>query len=220
VFDGNDSLKKDKDFFSDWYKNMHKNPKFQRAVYDYLMDTDVAEDFNFDKQRPMTDAHRDIQRRSMNREMKFILHYITEAWDAEHGSHQQPLAGGRFFKLYEAFSGTSNFGEKPNPGSFGSKVRNFLKKHGMYSENDQEINAFHKRKNGQGYIEWVFDREKAFNWLKEKGFTDYETFQSLPPGVEYWGFPRQGTAEFKPGGMYEAENNRCAYWAERIRETM
>tara|TARA_R110002153_G_scaffold187768_1_gene340737 strand:+ start:75 stop:2519 length:2445 start_codon:yes stop_codon:yes gene_type:complete len=220
VYDGNDSLKKDKDFFSDWYKKYHKNPKFQRAVYDYLMDTDVADDFNFDKQRPMTDAHRDIQRRSMNREMKFILHYITEAWDAQHGSHQQPLAGGRFFKLYEAFSGTSNFGEKPNPGSFGSKVRNFLKKHGMYSEKDQEINAFHKRKNGQGYIEWVFDREKAFNWLKEKGFTDYETFQSLPPGVEYWSFPRHGTPEYKPGGMYEAENNRCAYWAERIRETM
>ena len=93
------SLKKDTDFFSDWYKKYHKNPKFQRAVYDYLMDTDVADDFNFDKQRPMTDAHRDIQRRSMNREMKFILHYITEAWDAQHGSHQQPLAGGRFFKL-------------------------------------------------------------------------------------------------------------------------
>ena len=37
VFDGNDSLEGNKVFFDDWYENLAPDPKFQRAVYDFLM---------------------------------------------------------------------------------------------------------------------------------------------------------------------------------------
>ena len=220
VYDANNSLKEDRDFFTEWYKKYHYNPKFQRAVYEYLMETEVDEDFNFDKQRPITQAHKDIQRRSMCREMKFILHYITEAWDTTYGSDQMPLGGGRLFQLFESYCGPSNYGEKPNPGSFGSRLRNFLKKHGVFSENGEERKAFHKRKNSFGYVEWVIDREQGYDWLKRKNFIDYTFFEKLPRGVDYWGFPRRGTPEYKTGPYADEDNSKCAYWAERIRETM
>ena len=118
----------------------------------------------------------------MEPETKFILYYITDGWDINYGNDQKPLMCDRFFKIYQIFLSPT---KSKNLGSFGSKVRNCLKRHGMYSENDQEINAFHKRKNGSGYIEWVIDREKAFNILKENGLVDYASFNNLPRGKDY-----------------------------------
>ncbi len=217
VLDGNASLKGNKEFFDNFYKVLAPDSKFQRAVYDYLMGQDV-ENFDFVKQRPDTDGHKEIQRRSMTREQKFIIHYITDAWGHQYGG-DKPLESGNFFKLFEEFCGQSNLSEKPNPGGFGARLRNLLKKNGVYSEKNEARNAFHKTTNEYGYMVWNIDRKKAFEWIKSKGFTDYENYESLPIGITYWSSPRRGTPEYKEGAFDDTVNRTAQFFANRIRET-
>ena len=216
VYDGNDSLKGDTEFFNNFYKKLAPDPRFQRAVYDYLMEQEV-QDFNW-ADRPVSEAYKEIRMSSLPKEAKFLIHLITQAWPFQYGSKGKlgGLEARYLFALFESYCGQSNYNEKPNPSGFGSRLRNFLKKQSVYSEKDEERRAFHKELNTMGYTTWIIDREMAFNWLKKENFTTHENFEDLHPGIQYWGFPHKNTPEYKDG-QYEA--NSCRFWAERIRHT-
>ena len=183
VCDGNDSLKGNKAFFADWYKNLAPEPKFQRAVYDFLMQQNV-ENFDWDKGRPLTEGHREIQHRSMPKDLKFIIHFVTDGWGYEF--ENVPIEGANLFRLFEAFCGPSQLVQTPTAGGFGSKLRNTLKKLNLFSDGDQPENAFHKRINNNGCTVWHINRRAAFEGIKSQKFTEYDTFDSLPSGISYY----------------------------------
>ena len=186
VFDGNTDLKDKNDFWTNFYDDWSCDPVHQKAVHDYLMKVDL-EGFDFWKERPITDAYREIRSASLPNEIKFLVHFITEAFPV---TLAPPGADMRGYDLYQVFDNFSPSSNETNAARFGTRLRNFLKTKGVYSEGTETRNIFHKSRGANGVV-WQIDRLRAFEWLQFQNFT---SLTELPPPISY----RNSHGDFDP----------------------
>ena len=98
VYDGNNSLKGNKAFFDRFYDELMPNPKFQRAVYDYLMEQDVES-----VDEPATLMKRTKKSNDFFTQRSQVhVHFITQGYD-QFGTDDRPLKGE--LQLFDAFCG-------------------------------------------------------------------------------------------------------------------
>ncbi len=178
VFDGNTSLKGDRDFWTHFYDVWAIDPVHQKAVHDYLLNVDLT-GFDFWRERPITEAYREIRSASLPSEIKFLVHFIIDAYPVTLQPPGSSIKGYDLYRIYDRYSPSAN--ETNNPARFGTRLRNFLRTKGKYSEGSQERNIFHKSRGADG-VGWSIDRTRAFDWLRDENFTSVET---LPEAISY-----------------------------------
>lgn len=176
VFDGNTSLKGDREYWNNFYNTWAKDPRNQKAVYEYLMGVDL-EGFDFWRDRVLTTAYQEIRTASLPIEIKFLAHFITDAYP-NNISINVPMKGTEFYQIFEKYQPT---GSESTAVRFGTRLKNFLRTKGVYSEFEGTRNIFHKARQNDG-VYWYFDRERAFEWLREEQFTDRTQLQ---PAISY-----------------------------------
>jgi hypothetical protein len=83
-----------KDYFTSLYKEMDSND-YNRAWYDFFMDMDIPDDYDFINERPPTAFYNDCQKRNIPILAKFFENEILT-------NHKRESA--EYFRLYEVFS--------------------------------------------------------------------------------------------------------------------
>tara|TARA_B100001559_G_C16486384_1_gene616247 strand:+ start:120 stop:2129 length:2010 start_codon:yes stop_codon:yes gene_type:complete len=189
-------------FWDNWWKVWKKDDRNVRAVYDYLMNHKIPENYDWVNERPTdSETHKEMRLSDLSPIIKFVEHFITSAYPSHlkqkidddntfginmptsyhHGHNdrkttQKPrkkyLKAGDFFELFKAYY-PKHTRYDMDAQTFATRINSELKKEGVLSVDKQEVRAFHKSKSN-GYVVWKFDREAGFAWLKARHFTIYE----------------------------------------------
>tara|TARA_R110000796_G_scaffold32309_1_gene84738 strand:- start:157 stop:2265 length:2109 start_codon:yes stop_codon:yes gene_type:complete len=154
--------KLDQDFFDMWRKwvNVEEN---QRAVYEYLLAIDLTK-VNWIKDRPVTDAYREMKHHGVPSMVKWLDYLVTEDFPAK-WSDNQNIKAAELYRNYQAFGHTI----EKSPIQFGMSFKKM------------EVKGIEKVHTKTGAC-FKMCRETIFEWLKEH---DYTLADTLPSPIEF-----------------------------------
>jgi hypothetical protein len=164
VFNMKNTYIKDKGHWKDFYSWLDK-PESIECVYKYLMNVDIS---NMDLTNfPETDPRIEIKQACLPLEIKWVSDFIVErfpmGWDTRPVSNDNEL-----FLNYKLFL----------PSKVETDVRTF-----GHLFKKMNVPGFVKGRNNRGTT-WAIDRDIAFRWLREKGYTS-ETSLYPPINMGY-----------------------------------
>ena len=184
---------KARDFWDHWWNVWKKDDRNAKAVYDYLMNHKIPENYDWVNERPTdSETHQDMRLSDLSPVLKFVEHFITSAYPSHLKQHPEDnttfeekinvtttkvkkrydkIKGYDMFELFKAYYPRYSKYDMDAQG-FACKLVSELKKEGVLSVDKQEALAFHKFKSGSIY--WKFNREQAFAWLKRRQFTTHD----------------------------------------------
>jgi len=157
----------DQKFFDTW-RVWVKNPQNQRAVYDYLMALDV-EDVNWISDRPVSSTYQEMKYNALPSFIKWLDYTICDNF--QNNWINRPVEIKTLYDSYKSFGHTN----EKNVKSFGLELKKLIEK--------EDLKGFEKTTPSHGYKRYFIDRQKVFDWLKEKGYT-LSTELELPLEIE------------------------------------
>ena len=197
VFGGNTDLKGDTEFWRHFYDEWSKKPCNRLAVFKYLMNQNLF-GWNADTSRPRTQAYAEIRMMSLAPELRFMSYFITDAFQNTLAPRGALIKAHHLWRIYCEFNPRADVDSR-GVSSFGTKLKKFFVDEGVYSEGSlpqAEWNVFHKTRD-EFSVKWSIDRQKAYEWLKEKQYTQHtEAFEDLPRPMSY--ASRDGFSDFEP----------------------
>lgn len=137
--------------FRSWMKD-HQN---QRAVYDYLMGTDLT-NIDWIMDRPVSSAYAEMKYNALPSAIKWLDDLIVEDFPKTWVGRQ--VDGSAVYSSYVAFGHTLVKNQK----AFGLFIKTLVDKEGLVGI---------EKTRGNSGMKYTFDRPVIFDWLKEKGYT-------------------------------------------------
>ena len=145
--------------FMDWANQ----PENQRALYDELMARDIS-GVDWVEDRPRNEAYLEVRNMCLPPIVKWLEYFIVESFPTNYN----PAIGMKSSDLKIKYQYWNTRDERVSDASFGLKMKKLKEE---YELTDELLSGKHT--NTGKY--WQFDREGIFNWLREKGFTSFET---------------------------------------------
>ena len=186
-------------FWSYWWDEWKLDDRNARALYDYLMDIKIPENYNWVNERPTdSEAYLEMRKSSLSPELRFIEHFIINAYpthlkasDVEEKftdtirhtmvtEVRKKFEYIRSYELYEMFKlyYPSYSRYDIDIVNFGIRLNKELKAEGVVGE---DVTSPFQKKKTKGVSVWKIDRQKAFEWLKRRKYT---TLDALPLSEE------------------------------------
>jgi hypothetical protein len=163
VFDCSKSIVGNEEYFNALVKDMN-DPLVQKAFYDYLMNYDIDIDYNFQKNRPITDAYKQMKSASIPLMVRFFNHLFEVNEDPEElQEYLTNISASKLYSDFNLFKTTQN--EKSEMSRH--KFTNCLTDYKEYYTKDT------KEKNKVG-IKYTFDYDKLYE-LVEENYSDLDT---------------------------------------------
>ena len=145
----------DQKFFDNW-RVWCKEPKNQRAVYDYLMAIDLS-DVNWISDRPVNETYKEMKYNSLSSFIKWLDNIVVENFEKKWINKAIPLSV--LFDNYRSYGHTM---EKTNV-TFAKELNRLIKK--------EDLRGITKAQQDNGRKQYIINRQEVFGWLVEKGYT-------------------------------------------------
>ena len=163
VFDCSKAIVGNEDYFNALVKDMN-DPLIQKAFYDYLMNYDIDINYNFQKNRPITDAYKQMKSATIPLMVRFFNHLFEVNEDPQElQEYLTDISASKLYSDFNLFKTTQNEKSEMSRHKFTTSLTYYKD---YYTKDTKD-------KNKVG-IKYTFDYDKLYE-LIEENYSDLDS---------------------------------------------
>lgn len=163
VFDCSKAIVGNENYFNALVKDMN-DPLIQKTFFDYLMNYDIDIDYNFQKNRPITDAYKQMKSATIPLMVRFFNHLFEVNEEPEElQTYLTDISSNQLYSDFNLFKQTQNEKSEMSRHKFTNSLTYYKD---YYTKNTKDKN--------KGGIKYTFDYHKLYD-LVEENYSDLDS---------------------------------------------